>query len=208
MASATRFSGFAFAAMIAAASSAAFAAEVGPAPTRLRIEPRPAAPVRVAKAPGRIKRSPAPASPAIEETPVVETSAFDSTTSFEDLVKKSAGRDPASVKTKARVIALRRELGLTRASADQAPQDIVLSGGSDSGLEEGMTLKILRKVPVLDPYRDNRQLELDVPYGLVRIVHVQKDVAVARLEKMDGIQKGLSIGTRGVFVGDYVGSGD
>jgi hypothetical protein len=31
---------------------------------------------------------------------------------------------------------------------------------------------------------------------------------VARLEKMDGIQKGLSIGTRGVFVGDYVGSGD
>jgi len=120
--------------------------------------------------------------------------------------KSAAGRDPASIKPKARVIALRRELGLTRVSADQAPQDIVLSGGTDAGLSEGMTLTIMRKVPVLDPYRDNKQLELEIPYGIVRLVSVQKDVAVARLEKMDPIQKGLAIGTRGVFVGDYVGS--
>lgn len=193
-----------------AASPLAIAAEVGPA-DGLRIEQRsvassdPAAvpPVKARPRKKRVKKSQAPI-PAPNET-----TAYDSRTSFEEFVKKGdPGRAPAAVKAKARVIALRRELGLTRATADQAPQDIVLSGGSDAGLQEGMILKILRKVPVLDPYRDNKALELEVVYGTVKVVHTQGDIAIARMEKMDSIKTGLAMGTRGVFVGDYVGSGD
>ena len=149
------------------------------------------------------KAVPAPVAAPVEP----ETVVLPETTSFEAMVAKSqqAARDPASIKPSARVISVRRELGLTRASADQAPLDIVLNAGASAGLSEGMTLALMRKVPVLDPYRDNQQRELEVEYGTVKIIHVQSDIAVARLEKIEPIKSGLAMGTRAVFVGDYVG---
>ncbi len=139
--------------------------------------------------------------------PVVETSVYSERTSFEGMLKEKAeaGRRPAGLQASARIIAVKRELGLTKQQADQAPQDLILNGGTKAGLNEGMKLSLMRKIPVLDPYRENQQSEIEVEFGQVRVIHVQENVAVARVEKIDSIRDGMAIGTRGPLVGDFVG---
>lgn len=144
---------------------------------------------------------------AVEEVSEVEV--FDEKSSFEGMLakRKELERNVASMNVSGRVIAVRRELGLTQAEADAAPQDIVVNAGSDSGLTEGMVLTVERRIPVLDPYRDNQPSELQVAFALVKVVLVQKDVAVARIEKVQPIRVGVGVGTRGILIGDYVGLG-
>jgi hypothetical protein len=137
-----------------------------------------------------------------------DTSVFSESTSFEELVKQRSAYDRglASAGATARVIAVRRELGLSRAESDRAPQDIVLNGGSDVGLSEGMSLKVTRKVAVIDPYQANQQKELEIPFARLRVMHVQEGIAIARVEKMDPIVTGLAVGVRSVLIGDTVSS--
>ena len=133
---------------------------------------------------------------------------LDEKTSFESLVaqnKETAGRNPASFAPQARVIAVRRELGLNTADANAAPQDIVLNGGTEIGLGEGMILSVARSIPILDPYKENQQKQLEVEFAKVKIVHAQNNLAIARIEKIDSIRKGVAVGTRGILIGDYVG---
>ena len=137
-----------------------------------------------------------------------DVAVFDEKTSFETLVAKRAemnGRNPASFAPQARIIAVRRELGLTTSDANAAPQDIVLNAGTESGLDEGMVLSVARSIPILDPYRENQQKQLEVEFAKIKIVHAQNNLAIARLEKIDSIRKGVAVGTRAVLIGDYVG---
>jgi hypothetical protein len=134
---------------------------------------------------------------------------FSETTSFQDLLVGQTERDrsPAAIEPLARVIALRRELGMTNKESENAAQDIILNGGTNSGLSEGLTLAVVRKIPVIDLYRENSQSELEVEFAKVKIIHVQRDVAVARLEEIEESRTGLFLGTRGVLVGDFVTRG-
>jgi hypothetical protein len=136
------------------------------------------------------------------------TAVFSESTSFEELVKQRRAYDRglASASATARVIAVRRELGLTRAEADRAPQDIVLNGGADVGLSEGMSLKVTRKVAVIDPYQANQQKELEIPFARVRVMHVQEGIAIARVEKMEPNATGFALNVRGILIGDTVSS--
>lgn len=131
---------------------------------------------------------------------------FAETTSFEEMLakKQQALRAPASLEPLARVIAVKRELGLSNHESDIAQQDIILNGGVNSGFSEGMVLSLVRKVPVIDPYRENAQSELEVEFARIKIVHVQNEIAVAHVESLDSIDRGLFLGTRGVLVGDFV----
>ncbi len=136
-----------------------------------------------------------------------ETQTFTDKTSFEAMLaqRKILERQVASMTPAARVIAVRRELGLTRLDSDRAPQDLILNAGTENGITEGMLLTVQRRVPILDPYRDNQQTELEVEFATVRIVLAQNDLAVARVEKMDPISSGVALGTRAIMIGDYVG---
>ncbi len=129
-------------------------------------------------------------------------------TNFEALVmaKDVAARRPAGFTATARVISLRRELGLTRAEADAAPQDIILNAGFKEGISQGMVLKAARKVPVLDPYNDNQQNEITIQFASLKVMHVEDEVSIARIEQIDPIRSGMGIGVRGILVGDYVGN--
>ena len=131
---------------------------------------------------------------------------FSEQTSFSDIVAKKAeiDRNPASIESMGRVISVRRELALNSVDSGRAPQDIILNAGTSGGIEQGMILAVVRKVPIIDPYRDNQQAELEVEYGKIKIIHAQKDVSVARLDSIDPIETGLSVGTRAVLVGDFV----
>ncbi len=136
-----------------------------------------------------------------------ETQVFNEKTSFESLLskRKDLERKIASMTVSARVIAVRRELGLTSREADTAPQDLVLNAGAENGITEGMLLTVQRRIPILDPYRDNQQTELEVEFATIRVIKSQNDLAIARVEKMDSIQQGVALGTRGIMIGDYVG---
>jgi len=131
---------------------------------------------------------------------------FDEFTSFEDLIKnrQEIERNPAAFEPLARVIALRREIGMSNDTALKAPHDIILNGGTNSGFAPGMILSVTRKVPILDPYRENAQSELEIEFAKVKIIHVQKEVSVARLEEIESLEKGMFLGTRGILVGDFV----
>ncbi len=138
-----------------------------------------------------------------------ELQVFDENTSFEKILanKQMLERQIASMTVSARVIAVRRELGLTTKESNEAPQDIVLNSGTQNGITEGMELSVQRRIPVLDPYRDNQQTELEIEFATIKVVKVQNDLAIARLEKMQPIHSGLSLGTRAIMIGDYVGKG-
>jgi hypothetical protein len=132
---------------------------------------------------------------------------FDEEMSFENYVREGEvlrGRSPASRQLKFRVLAVRRELGLTTAEMARAPQDIIINGGMAEGLSEGMVLNVVRKVAVIDPYLDNKQKELEVTFAKVKVVYAQDNLAVARLQNMDSIGEGLAVGVRGVLIGDYL----
>ncbi|MBP7844924.1 MAG: hypothetical protein KA116_08915 [Proteobacteria bacterium] len=151
------------------------------------------------------QKSRAPAS-----EPVVETYVFDEFTSFENLLEKRQvlERNPASFQVKARVISVRRDVGLTNKEDDKSRHDIVLNAGVNSGITKGMSLTVKRHIPILDPYRENKQRELEVELARLEVVHVQDDIAVARVSKLMPIDEGLSIGMRSVLIGDYVGTGN
>jgi hypothetical protein len=134
------------------------------------------------------------------------TQTFPEDTSFEHFVREGQrlSRAPASNDLKFRVIAVRRELGLTEVEANRAPQDIVINGGQAEGLEQGMMLNVVRKIPVIDPYLENQQKELEIKFATVKVIHVQDGLAVARIERMGPIYESPSVGVRGVLIGDFL----
>ncbi len=132
---------------------------------------------------------------------------FSENTSFVDLLakRKNAERDPASLTPMARVIGVRRELGLSDEESNKAARDVILNAGTDNGMSEGLVLNVFRKIPVLDPYKDNQQSELEIEFAEVKILHVQNDVYIARVQKIKSIDSGAAVGIRAILVGDYVG---
>lgn len=135
-----------------------------------------------------------------------EVQVFSEHTSFEAMLsdRRSIERSPAAIQPLARVIGVRREMGLSDAESAAAPQDIILNGGVMNGLSEGMSLGLFRKIPVIDPYRENASRELEIEFGSIEILHVEKEVAVARVKKIESNRTGLFVGTRSPLVGDFV----
>lgn len=143
-------------------------------------------------------------------SPEVQLQVFAENTSFEAMLsrRESLRRNPASMSAKARVIAVRRDLGLNDRESDEAPQDIVLNEGSSAGLSRGMSLKVFRRVTILDPYKKNKQGILNLEYATIEIQHVEDSLSIARVTDFESMKEGFSIGTRGIMIGDSVGTPD
>jgi hypothetical protein len=131
---------------------------------------------------------------------------FSETQNFESMVTQheTMARQIASQSQTARVIGVKRELGLTEYDSARAPQNIIINGGTQKGFEKGMTLKVTRKIPVIDQYMGNKQSELEIEFAQAKIIEVTETVAVARIQKIDSIDKGPYVGTRGILIGDFV----
>ncbi len=140
----------------------------------------------------------------IENDSQLEVVVFSEETQFEDLLQKNEdlGRNLASQESLARVIGVRREIGLS--DKDFSPLNIVLNGGTSTGIEKGQILKVFRKLPVIDPYRENKQTEVEIEFGNLKVMHAEKETAIARVEAIEPSQVGLYVGLRSVLVGDFV----
>jgi hypothetical protein len=65
---------------------------------------------------------------------------------------------------------------------DPVYHDYYINGGSESGLGTGMVITVTRKLPLYDTYQNHSAGDLHLKVARVKIIHVQKGLAVARLQ--------------------------
>ncbi len=60
-------------------------------------------------------------------------------------------------------------------------RDFYINGGSESGLSTGMVITVQRRMPLYDSYQNRSAGDLQLKVAKIKIIHVQKGLAVARL---------------------------
>lgn len=80
-------------------------------------------------------------------------------------------------------------------------KDFYISGGEDDGLSESMVLDVFREKVVGDS-TDGNGITISVPVGKVRVSHVYKNVAIARIESLTSSDENPVLEYRTVMIGD------
>lgn len=78
------------------------------------------------------------------------------------------------------VFDVRRSLPM--ADGEKVYRDFYINGGSEAGLGVGMVITVQRRVPLYDNYSNHSAGDLDVKVAKIKIIQVQKGLAVARLQ--------------------------
>ena len=88
---------------------------------------------------------------------------------------------------------------------DETPRrDFYVNMGTSQGVHDGATLEVLRTVSTYDLKTEKLYKDVAFPIAHLKVIHVENNVAVARLDKMLPIDKTPSITPRAVMVGDHV----
>jgi hypothetical protein len=61
-------------------------------------------------------------------------------------------------------------------------RDYIINGGSEAGLSVGMTVTVQRRLPLYDSYQNRSAGDLSLKVAKIKIIYVQKGMAVARLQ--------------------------
>jgi hypothetical protein len=69
---------------------------------------------------------------------------------------------------------------VTLSDKEVAQKDFYIDSGSEAGLQTGMIVTVVRKVPLYDTYQSRSAGDLKVDVAKVRIIHVQQGLSVAR----------------------------
>lgn len=77
------------------------------------------------------------------------------------------------------VFDVRRTLRLS--DHDTVYHDYYLNGGSEAGLSPGMAITVTRRMPLYDSYQNHSAGDLQLKVARLKIIHVQKGLAVGRL---------------------------
>jgi hypothetical protein len=83
-------------------------------------------------------------------------------------------------------------------------KDYYISGGAQSGLKENLVVKVMRTVHVGKGGKSTDGMKLEVPVGLLKIIYVRSQMAVARLYAAQDIEKTPSLDTPAILIGDTV----
>lgn len=70
---------------------------------------------------------------------------------------------------------------LPMSNDEKAYRDFYINGGSEQGLQPGMVIVVQRRQPLYDSYQNRSAGDLDLRVARVKIIHVQRGLAVARL---------------------------
>jgi hypothetical protein len=112
-------------------------------------------------------------------------------------------RDTAYAQSKeATVFDVRRPLAME--NGDNPPKDYFFNAGSSDGLKKGMLVTVNRRQALYDQYLNKSPGDLVVAVGKLRIIHVQPDMSVARLESMQDRSNSPGVEFEAVMVGDKV----
>lgn len=100
------------------------------------------------------------------------------------------------------VFDVRRPLAME--NGEQPQKDYFLNAGSIDGLKNGMLVNVTRRQALYDPYLNKSPGDLVVSVGVLRIIHVQADMSVARLESLQNGATAPTVEFEAVMAGDKV----
>ncbi len=85
-----------------------------------------------------------------------------------------------------------------------APKDFYVNMGSGQGLQAGSTLEVLRKTATYDLNSQKLYKDVVFPIARLKVIHVEDNASIARLEKILPPETTPVISPRAVMVGDQV----
>ncbi len=89
--------------------------------------------------------------------------------------------------------------------AGEEPQkDFYVNMGSGQGLSKGATLEVYRRSATYDLGAQKLHQDVTFPIATLKVIHVEGNAAIARLDKMHPADKTPAISPRTVMVGDIV----
>lgn len=80
--------------------------------------------------------------------------------------------------------------------------DFYLNAGPEAGLKKGMYVSVVRKTPVHDPLGNKAQGTLSVEVAKVQIIHVERNISVARLAVDFGSEDRPVLEFEAIMIGD------
>jgi len=83
-------------------------------------------------------------------------------------------------------------------------RDYFVNLGTNQGIRVGTVLEVARKAPSYDLTTEKLYKDVIFPFALIRVIHAEKDAAIARLEKLYPLEKTPALSPRSVVVGDLV----
>jgi hypothetical protein len=83
-------------------------------------------------------------------------------------------------------------------------KDYYVNMGSNQGIQEGTRLDVIRRISTYDLLNAKLYQDVAFPIARIRVVHVERNAAVCRLEKVLSADKTPETGIRAVMVGDLV----
>lgn len=83
-------------------------------------------------------------------------------------------------------------------------RDYYVNMGTANGLREGATLDVMRKISTYDVLTEKLYRDLIFKIGTLKVIHVEGNAAVARLDKILPAEKIPASSQRNVMVGDIV----
>lgn len=91
---------------------------------------------------------------------------------------------------------------------DPVYHDYYISGGSEQGFRTGMQVTVLRRIPVHDLSRNRALGDLRLPVAKLKLIFVQKGMAVGRLLALSSMKNAPIVDYEGVMIGDAISLGD
>lgn len=95
--------------------------------------------------------------------------------------------------------------GVDLGNPGEAPKkDFYVNMGGNQGLAAGSILQVYRRMPSYDLLSQKLYKDVTFPIAQLKVIHVEANVAVARLEKMLPAEQMPSITPAAVIVGDII----
>jgi hypothetical protein len=88
--------------------------------------------------------------------------------------------------------------------AETPPKDYYINVGTNQGLQNGSVLDVYRRLPSYDIKNEKLYQDVTVPIAVIKIIHVEKNISIARLDKMLPIEKTVSLTPASILIGDLV----
>lgn len=96
---------------------------------------------------------------------------------------------------------------LAMSDTDKVYRDFYINGGSESGLTSGMVITVQRRQPLYDSYQNRSAGDLSLKVAKIKIIHVQKGLAVARLHSEFTRENAPILEDNFIMVGDQLDLG-
>jgi hypothetical protein len=82
--------------------------------------------------------------------------------------------------------------------------DFYINAGPEAGFRKGMFLTVVRLIPVHDPVQNKQQGTLSVNVARLQVIHVERNITVARLHSAFGNDERPTLEFEAVMIGDRI----